>query len=272
MLSFVLQKLGLLEPLVDIMATIKTSLFTRIHSGTERCKFLVIQETHKSPCLLLLKSLIRKTIQNSSLRVYVLSLDTDAAEFTDLKGIKSIAPLASQGPVEFKDFLQTFVKNDLDATKANRVFIRSINPLLILYSLKEVHDILTQLLSAVESLTVGVNQEVLSEKESVFLSRLSTTSLVFHSGPSSNPNEVSLKIRHKKKHSRLGLKIEEKTESIRMICERSFEVVKSPVPNQTTSGDNTDVTESELKGLTFNLQLSDKQKSAKDQVQLPYIK
>jgi hypothetical protein len=194
-------------------------------------------------------------------------LDTDASQFNDLKGINIIAPLTSQGFVDLKHSLKNFVQ-ELDPTKANRVFIRSINPLIVLYVMKDIHEILTPLLDAVETLTVTVSQEVLgSSTLTPFLCRMTTTAIVFV--PSSHSNELNIITTHKKKHSRLGFKIEERLERIKMTSDGFFEVVKESTKQ--IPGDS-DPIGNDLKGLTFNLQLSDQQKSAKDQVQLPYIK
>lgn len=253
------------------MTTInKTSLFTRIYSGSEKSKFLLVQQTHRCPSLLLIKSLVRKTCQNPNVKVYVVCLDTDGSQFEGMTGgtISSFIKYPGGFSGDVVEFLSTFVKG-LDRMKANRVFISSLNPLLVLYSLKEVHDILMEIINASESVTAAVSQEVLDLKSNAFLSRMVSTVVVLNPSSSQTSNEVSIDITHKKKHSRLGIKVEKKTETIGMKTDGSFEVVKvlkTKLTEAKTEGDD------ELRGLTFNLNLSEEEKQAKDQVQLPYIK
>ena len=245
-------------------------MFTRIYSGSEKSKFLLIQQIHRCPSLLLIKSLVRKTCQNPNVKVYVVCLDTDGSQFEELTGatISSFIKYPGGFSGDVKEFLSTFVKS-LDRMKANRVFIPSLNPLFLLYSLKEVHEILLEIINASECVTAVISQEVLDLKSNAFLSRLVSTVIVLNPSSSQTTNEISIDVTHKRKHSRLGIKVETKTETIRMMTDGSFEVVKASTKKLTevkTEGDD------ELKGLTFNLNLSEEQKQAKDQVQLPYIK
>jgi len=199
--------------------------------------------------------------------IHILTLDSDSGRFSEMPGVTITSFFKSSGSMDsslsMEQFLSLFLKKLEDINSTNtRVFIPSINCLFVLFPLIQINETLNNIINSSDSLVVGVSKEVLSSQERMFLSRLSTT-MIQVSLVGSVKDQVALDITHKKKHSRLGVKLERSKEVVRITQDSLELVVKKKETKESGAGD--------LKGLTFNLSLSEQEKEAKDQVTLPYL-
>lgn len=241
----------------------------RILSGAEKTPFLLIKQRHDCRALPLLKCIISKWKSNPSFRLFVLLLDKKPSTFGEgnLDGVEviSLREYFGNKSNSFIEMISSFVST-LDPSKANRVIIDNLDSLLIMYSPKEVTMLVQSLLQSTDSLVSCVSLNRIDSE----LKRLWTCFLTI-SRPQADGRVVFNGI-IKRKHPRLISKIDNLSEIIHIKKDYSFEVLANDVtskgPNAEEKGNDTD-----LKTVTtFNLSLSDEQKAAKNQVQLPYIR
>jgi hypothetical protein len=246
------------------------TLLNRLAACSEKSKFLVLQENIHCRSKRLFRSFLHQSSQNPSVRTFLILLQSDQSDFTDLTNT-TIDPLfnnycRNEKVTSLKQQLAKFTES-CDSSKANRVFIDSLNILFLHYDLSEVNIILNSLTEKCDTIVTTVCDSVLDSRQRALIQRVATTCVKLSSAEIAD--HMTVNISHKRKHRTMGLKEELKQETIRLF-DGKFEVIKNlqtkSTPVTASPGDE------DLSKLTFNLNLSEEQKLAKDKVQLPYIR
>lgn len=252
----------------DMSVTSTVSLFDRLASLSEKTKLLVIEENCVCRSKQLFDVFLKQSCRNPAVKTKILLLQTDPSLFESF-GAESISPLFIQFHVKnfnLKEELDKFM-DSCDPEKANRVFIDSLNPLIQLLSCTELSIVLSRLTQTCDSIVATVFSSALEARERALIRRAATAyASISHSGGPAN--EFKIHTTFKRKHRTLGFKVEIKEERIRIEGDK-IQVVKETAQKKQTDVSNPS---DDLSKVTFNLNLSEKEKSDKDNVQLPYVK
>ena len=255
----------------DMTATVNTALLSRLAAGSDRTKLLVLQENSRCRSSNLFRSFLRKSACNPVTRTFLLLLQSDRTEFDPLTNI-IVHPIFNENftktPSSLMEKVYEFARSCEKEERVSRVFIDSLNPLFLQYGTSEMHTLLTFLCEAFDSIVTSVFDAALDNKQRALVQRIATTHVRL--GSAGLTEHLTIHIKHKRKHRTLGYKLERKEEVIRFVGE-DFEVVLK-TSHKILPAVVTDQNSGDLSQLTFNLSLTEKEKIAKDKVQLPYEK
>lgn len=244
------------------------SLLDRLASSLEKTKLLVIQEHSVCRAKHLFDTFLKQSCCNPAVRTKILLLQTDSSLFDEF-GAETVCPLFNQfhdAKFNLKEGIDNFLIS-CEPEKANRVFIDSLNPLIQLLSSTELSDVLKRLTQTCDSIVTTVFSSALEAQKKAIIRRVATAyaSIAYSDGPA---NELKIHTMFKRKHRTLGFKVEVKEEKIRVEGDK-IQVVKETVQKKQSDVSNPS---DDLSKVTFNLNLSEKEKSDRNNVQLPYVK
>lgn len=252
--------------------TMTTTLVNRLAATSEKTNFLVMRENVHCRAKRLFRFFLRKSVKNVAQRTFLILLQTHSTDFDPMPGLTVCSlfnELATTPDLCLRQKLTEFA-DSCDATKANRVFIDSLNPLMLMLSLTEIHSLLSLLSQKSDSIVTTVSDEVIDDKQSALIRRIASADIALSSV--SQSHDVNAVITYKRKHRTLGFKVEKKEEVIRFKDgDQDIEVVKAEHQSKTIAP-AVSTTDSDFSKLTFNLSLSESERMAKEKVSLPYVK
>ena len=271
-------KLVRLRPSPSNMASVvNASWFAKLH--TESC--VLIRDLTDCPGSLLWRTFLDASVKEKDTKNFILQLQgsTDPSavpkwpESTTV--IPFIAEVASLPVAEYCKKLLQVVSNVKISSKKSALYIDSLNSLIVLFDTRTICSILEEFTSKFTSVIAVVSSEILDIQLSTALTRLSSVIIRLQSFPSHKCTKADVTLR--KEHRRLGLKIEKKEVYIRINennKERTIEFVNISQPHiESSAGDGEKHKQmDELSKLTFNLNLTENEKHARSNVQLPYVK
>lgn len=262
------------------MAATNLSWFSKLH--TESC--VMIRDLADCPGSSLWRYFLTSSSKEKNTHNYVLQLqgNHDPATNAPSSTVKwpenaTIIPFINEiSKIKVEDYKKKLLDAVLEiksSSKKSALFVDSLNPLVVLFDSSTVCSIIEELTSKFNSVITVVSSESLSIQFSTALTRLSSVIIRLQSYPSHKCIKVDVTLR--KEHPRLGLKIEKKDAYLRFNSDRAIEFVNITQPLIEAVGDESadvkDKTTNQLSNLTFNLNLTENEKHARSNVQLPYV-
>lgn len=263
------------------------SWFNKLHTESS----VLIRELTDCPGSSLWRTFLDASSKEKDTKIFILQLQgssestttTTTSTSTKWPENTTLIPFlteVSSLPVEeyCKKLLQVVTSVKI-SSKKSALYIDSLNSLIVLFDTRTVCSILEEFISKFTSVISVVSSEILDIQLSTALTRLSSVIIRLQSFPSHKCTKVDVTLR--KEHRRLGLKIEKKEVYIRINDtnnkDRTIDFVNISQPHIDTSTATSDDDQKhkqmdELSKLTFNLNLTEKEKLARSNVQLPYVK
>lgn len=260
------------------MATTNVSWFSKLH--TESC--IMIRDSTECPGNLLWRTFLDYSCKEKDTENYILQLQgtTDptcnAVKWPENTTVIPYINDVSTIPVEkYIDKLLDTVLKVKSSSKKTALFIDNLNPLIVVSEkdISKICSIIEEFTSKYTTVISVVSSELLNIQLSTALTRLS--SVIIRLQPYLSHKCIKVDVTLRKEHRRLGLKIEKKEVYIRINADRAIEHVNVTQPLiegvQDDTHDRKGKAPDELSNLTFNLNLTENEKHARSNVQLPYV-
>lgn len=244
-----------------------SNLLAKLVRGTEKSRFVLL-ETHDDVDA---RQLLRLFVRSDQLvKQTVLALDSHPSTlaipdhvgvcdlFSELKFDTDGAKLLNRVRTELLS---------LEAKAVNhRLYIDTLDSLLIQCDFKHVHNLLNDLLNTYELIVAAVSKPLVDDTAGAHLGRLATTRVDV--GFDAANNCYHALVAHKKRSKRIGFTMVESDEHF-VVADNAVSYVKT---SRSKAGSQAESGEQDLAELTFNLTLNESELKARELVTLPYLK
>lgn len=242
-----------------------TKFLQKLANGIEKSKVVVIQESSDCRGEQLFQSLIKSWSRVPESNNTLVLLQNFPTHYDGQK-VAIVDVLGQLNDITKEQNYTDRIKEQLSNLNGGKLFIDTIDPLIVGDEFDQVEQLFKWLTSKFDSIVAVLNGSLASESIEHSMKRWSTTFIHLNHVPSMSV--IVAKIINKKKHRRVDFVLEFFDENILIDSNFNLITVDTIKPDLNPIVPSGDI----LPGVTFNLSLRDEERIAKESLVLPYIK